>query len=93
MVYAWIWRLEKNLNSTGSDNKQNFYHMFLLFARYEAGVSRKRDMIPGLKERDLMQVCEVGTLYPEANDLEEVKTKVAQKQAAQGEAGAVSEKR
>ena len=50
-------------------------------------------MIPSLKERALMQVCEVGTLYPEANDLEEVKTKVAQKQAAQGEAGTVSEKR
>ena len=50
-------------------------------------------MIPGLKERALMQVCEVGTLYPEANDLEEVKTKVAQKQAAQGEAGTVSEER
>ena len=40
-----------------------------------------------------MQVCEVGTLYPETNDLEEVKTKVAQKQAAQGEAGTVAEKR
>ena len=67
--------------------------MFLLSPRYEAGVSRKTDMIPSLKERALMQVCEVGTLYPEANDLEEVKTKVAQKQAAQGEAGTVSEKR
>ena len=81
------------MNPTGSDNKQNFYHMFLLSPRYEAGVSRKTDMIPILKERALMQVCEVGTLYPEANDLEEVKTKVAQKQAAQGESGTVAEKR
>lgn len=53
--------------------------MFLLFARCEAGGSGKTGMIPGLKEGALRLMWEVGILYPEANNREEIKNKVVQK--------------
>lgn len=63
------------MNPIESDNNQNLYQTFLLFARCEAEASGKTRMSPGLEEGALRLVREAGILYPAANGTEEVKIK------------------